>query len=515
MRCHARSLISGCLLVAALLAGPAAWARAADAKDSKKPAGGPVAEKGVKPAAKDASDESGAKPTPHVVKKGPMRIEVALDGTFEAQNVTELALHPQEWTGFTVLKAVEHGAVVRRGDLLVAMDPEKIDRAIADLRTEIQLSDLSEKQAEQQLAALEKAAPLDMDANQRTLRAAQEDWRQYLAVDKPLSAKWADFTLTMAKEALEYQEEELRQLEKMYKADDLVEETERIVLKRTRNAVDRARFSLEYARVMHDEMLKFGLPRQEDRMKEATQRAEIEHARLKISLPLAVSKQRIEFEKLKVQRAQSDEKLGKLLADRTAMTVKSPGDGIVYYGRCARGKWSGGSSGDAYRRGAAFTPNEVFMTLVQARPLDIRATVPENQLQHVSTGLQGIAEPVGFSRVKLPVAVQRLAAVPLSGGGFDVRLSIVGGPLPDAIMPGMTCEVKLTAYKKGDVLTIPPKAVFSEELDPLRQFVYRLGKGDKPEKRPVTLGKRNDKQVEILGGLSEGDKILLEKPKDP
>ena len=89
------------------------------------------------------------------------------------------------------------------------------------------------------------------------------------------------------------------------------------------------------------------------------------------------------------------------------------------------------------------------MTLVQARPLDIRATVPESQLQHVSAGVQGIAEPAGFNRVKLPVIVQRLAAVPLGSGGFDTRLSIVGGPLPDAVMPGMTCEVKLTAYKKA------------------------------------------------------------------
>ena len=298
MRCHACLLTSGFLLVAALLATSVAGTSAADVKDAKKPVAVPAVEtKGVKPelkkegpAAKDSSDESGAKP--HVVKRGPLRIEVALDGTFEAQNMTELALHPQEWTGFSVLKAVEHGAIVRRGDLLLAMDPEKIDRAIADLRTEIQLSDLSEKQAEQQLAALEKSAPLDMEANQRTLRAAQEDWRQYLAVDKPLSAKWADVALLMAKETLEYQEEELRQLEKMYRADDLVEETERIVLKRTRNAVDRARFSLEYAQVMHDEMMKFGLPRQEDRMKEATQRAEIEHSRLKITLPLAVNKQR-------------------------------------------------------------------------------------------------------------------------------------------------------------------------------------------------------------------------------
>ena len=100
MECHARFLNPGCVLVAALLAGPAAGGMAADAKDSKKAAAAPAAEtkdgkpepKKEGPVAKEPSDESGSKPTPHRVKKGPFRIEVALDGVFEAQNTTELVL---------------------------------------------------------------------------------------------------------------------------------------------------------------------------------------------------------------------------------------------------------------------------------------------------------------------------------------------------------------------------------------------------------------------------------------
>ena len=42
----------------------------------------------------------------------------------------------------------------------------------------------------------------------------------------------ANFSVKSADNMLAYEKEELRQLEKMYKADDLVEETEEIVLKR-------------------------------------------------------------------------------------------------------------------------------------------------------------------------------------------------------------------------------------------------------------------------------------------
>jgi multidrug efflux pump subunit AcrA (membrane-fusion protein) len=70
------------------------------------------------------------------------------------------------------------------------------------------------------------------------------------------------------------------------------------------------------------------------------------------------------------------------------------------------------------------------------------------------------------------------------------------------------------SYKKADALTVPPKAIFSEELDAQKQYVYLVDKAGKPEKRPVTLGKRNEKQVEITQGLAEGDQVLLEKPKE-
>ncbi len=109
--------------------------------DEKKPAG---------------EKEAAAKPSTQKLKKGPFRIEVSLDGIFEAQNQAELFIRPQEWAAFSVLKAVEHGAVVKQGDLVLALDTEKIDRVIADLRAEVELNELALKQATAQLAAMEK-----------------------------------------------------------------------------------------------------------------------------------------------------------------------------------------------------------------------------------------------------------------------------------------------------------------------------------------------------------------------
>ena len=100
-----------------------------------------------------------------------------------------------------------------------------------------------------------------------------------------------------------------------------------------------------------------------------TERSPIDLNCAKINLPLLMSKHRLEVEKLQVPADQAEEQLKKLVADRDAMIVKAPIDGIVYYGSAVRGKWSAASV-ETLRRGDSILPNEVFMTVVQTRPAD-------------------------------------------------------------------------------------------------------------------------------------------------
>ncbi len=226
-----------------------------------------------------------------------------------------------------------------------------------------------------------------------------------------------------------------------------------------------------------------------------------------------MSKHRLELEKLQVLRSQAEDKLKKLLSDREAMIVKAPIDGIVYYGRCVRGKWIAMST-DTLRRGMPIQPNEIVMTVVQSRPLNIRTTIPESQAQRIRVGQKIYVQPVGFVDDKLTAIVQRVGAIPLGGAGFDCQLTVASDDLNGAIMPGMNCEMKLVPYKKTDALTVPPKAVFTDDFDPSKRYVYLQGKDGKHQKRTVSLGERNEKQVEVLQGLAAGDEILLDKPKE-
>ena len=491
---------------------------AKDAKPAGKPekAGAKTGKPGVK-ADKTAarSGEGSAAATFYTVKKRPLRVTIELDGVFAAKTAREILIKPEEWTTLTVESAVAHGAVVREGDVLLSLETEKLDRAIADFRHDVALAQIGLRQSEGQLEAMEKLQPLDLEMNQRTAGMAQEDQKYFLDVFRSFSLKAADFSLKMAREHLEYEEEELHQLEKMYKANDITEETEQIVLKRARDAVERAKFMVEYVKMGHDEMTKIAVPRMGEQLKDVTRRKTLDAEKNKIELPLALEKQRLELKKLRVQWERTDEKLRKMLADRELLTVKSPIDGTVYYGKCVKGKFSDSSSmAESLRHNGTITAGQVVMTVVQTRPMFIEATATEEELGRLRPGLKGTAVPTGYPDLRLPTAVDRVADLPTAPGSFDTRLSVQLDRQAKWLMPGMTCKVKLITYEKKDALSVPLRAVATDELDEQRHFVYVQPKQGKPRKQAVTLGQKTEKQVEILKGLAEGERILSEAPKD-
>jgi multidrug resistance efflux pump len=494
------------LTAVALSAGPL---RADDLKAAPK-AGSPD-----KKAAEPAPAET---PPTQKVKREPFKIELSLKGVFEAQTMAEVVLRPEVWSNAEVVKAVEHGQAVKRGDLLVQCDLSKIDDEIADLRVKAAISEVALKQADENLRSLEAATPLDLKLAERTQRNAEEDLARFLKIDRPMMEKMADFYLKMSEHMLEYEREELRQLEKMYKADELTEETEEIVLRRQRNAVESAEFMLQRARVSRDETLQIELPRRKETMEQNSQRQELLASKTKITLPAALEQQRRELAKLKLERARDEEKLKKLLADRETLTIRAAADGVVYYGRFTRGKWSGADTvAENLRRGGSISKNAVVMTIVAPRPMFVRAAVGEGDLDKIRAGLAATVRPSAYPDLKLPGSVTRVEGIPSTPESFDAQIDVKldgSDKRAASIVPGMACTVKLIPYADRRALVVPAKAVFEEEMDEDSRYVFVAGKDGKPQKRPVVVGKKSDDKVEIIRGLAEQDEVLLERPKE-
>jgi len=130
------------LIAASALAAEPAVEKSEKKEEAKAPAeqaaeSGAAKEQAKEQAKEEAKEE--AKPDkPEIktvaVKKGPMRIVVELEGVFEGDDAKEIILAPEEWSKLTVVSAAKHGARVRKGDVILELETEKLDRAIADLQ---------------------------------------------------------------------------------------------------------------------------------------------------------------------------------------------------------------------------------------------------------------------------------------------------------------------------------------------------------------------------------------------
>jgi hypothetical protein len=476
------------------------------------------------PAAAPASAPSvsgGNKPATVKVEKGPLRIDVTLSGVFEAKRVAEVAIRPKSWTmPLVVDQAIELGTPVKKGDVLVEFAREKIDKAIQDAEVENTLTELALKHAAEELPILEKSLPVEMAAAERAKTYADEDLKNFVEIERPMAERTAHFTVKSDSEWLEYAREELRQLEKMYRSKDLTEETEEIILRRQRFRIEMYEHYLKEAELERDLALRVRLPREDQRVHENRVKQAIELERARSLLPLNLNQKRLAFAKLKHDRDKGVEKLGELKSDREAMTVRAPADGLVYYGRPERGQWSSaGAAAQKLHKGGVIPPDEVFITVVAPRPIEIRATIEEKDLAALNrpTELKGRATPASDPDLHLGVRLAGIVTVPREAGKFDAVIDVELADDKITIKPGMACSAKFTTYRKDDALTVSSRAVFEDDLaDTPSHYVYLAPpagpQGGKFPRRAVKTGKSASGKTEILEGLAEGDEVLASKP---
>jgi multidrug resistance efflux pump len=492
-----------------------------ETKAEKQPARGRgrrgAADKGAGKQDSKAAEKSAKRKT-HKVEPKRLKVEVPLDGTFVARKMEEVVLRPDAWTSYEIKEIVEHGAKVRRGQVLVKFDDEKIDQAIEDLELEQRLNELAIRRAEEDLPRQERMLAINLDNAERAEEEAKVDFERYNEIDRPLLVKRTEMSLRQSQFNLDYEKDELEQLEKMYAADDLTEETEEVVLKRQRDLVQFAEFSLESAKIRHDQTLNILLPRVDVDMKQSLELAQIGLARAKMASTIDVNRGRYELEQRKQARARSIERHAKLIADRGLMELKSPADGVVYYGQCVDGRWTDMTSLlNRLKPHNNVSPGTIVMTILEPRPLYVAANVDEAKRPEVAANQKVKIAPPAEGSQRLDGKVTKVSPIPTGAGRFAVEFEVDGGNMPDWIVAGVTCKLRVTTYDKADALTVPKAAVRSDEDDEDKKFVWLVTDPDneeaKPERRDVTVGKASGDDVEITKGLKKGDVISLDDEK--
>jgi multidrug efflux pump subunit AcrA (membrane-fusion protein) len=444
------------------------------------------------------------------VHRGPIEVVLNLKGTFVASEAHEIVLRPEAWAvppaggSLTVLTAVPHGTTVNKGDVLVTLQTDKLDRAIADLEGDQKIAELALKVAREELPVLERSTPIDLAAAERAKLQADEDLKKFLVVDRPQAETAAHKSVKDSEHYLEYAKEELKQLQKMYRNKDLTEETEEIILKRHRHQVESSEFMLKTMVLHRNQVLEIDLPRKEQLLRDTAAKADLALEKARFTLPLTLSQKRLALEKQAYEFQKTQTRLDGLRKDRELMTVRAPAAGIVYHGKYSAGQWNTATVSPRLQRSGTLTADEVFLTIVSPDPVVIHATVEEKDIHWMKKGMKGKAIPVGFPSKRLPVEVASITPAP-QAGTFAVVCKVDAATVPEGLLPGMACTVKLTPYHKEAALILPSSVIFGDDDE---HCVYQLG----GKKISVEVGPTVGEQTEVLSGVKEGSEVLRTKP---
>jgi RND family efflux transporter MFP subunit len=176
--------------------------------------------------------------------------------------------------------------------------------------------------------------------------------------------------------------------------------------------------------------------------------------------------------------------------------ITAPYDGVV--------TWRFSDTGALVQAGTSNTSGLPVVTVAQISTLRLRIPVPESLAAKVRLG-----DPVDVhfqaTGEHFTGKVARFTdSLDTSTRTMQVEIDV---PNPNYhLQPGMYADVVLAAGRQANVLTVPINAI---QRNQNTTTVLLVDAQDRVQRRMVQVGAEDSNKVEILSGLSEGDRIII------
>jgi RND family efflux transporter MFP subunit len=221
---------------------------------------------------------------------------------------------------------------------------------------------------------------------------------------------------------------------------------------------------------------------------------------------------RIELARQQVQVAESQVRA--IETDLVDMVVRAPFDGVAISKDAQPGEMVSPVSA-----GGGFTRTGIC-TIVDMSSLEIEVDVSESYINRVRPGQPVEAVLDAYPQWRIPAHV--ITTVPSADrqkATVRVRIGFTKddeGKLDPRILPDMGVKVSFFNEKEAPAapaeprlkLMMPTAAVRTEEGT---TYVFVM-QGDRVERRAVKVGTAQGDQIEVLSGLSAGDRVVVEAP---
>jgi membrane fusion protein (multidrug efflux system) len=154
--------------------------------------------------------------------------------------------------------------------------------------------------------------------------------------------------------------------------------------------------------------------------------------------------------------------------------------------------------------GALINPGTVITTLDDTSVIKVDFSVPDNYVSELRAGQTLLATSTAYPSRRFEGRVVSVdSRIEPSTRSVTVRGIVPNGDA--ALKPGMFLTVTL-AKEQRTALVIPEQALVPEQA---RQYVY-VASNERVAKREVRIGRREPGRVEVVSGLTEGERVVIE-----
>jgi HlyD family secretion protein len=301
----------------------------------------------------------------------------------------------------------------------------------------------------------------------------------------------------------------------------LTVEEARSTLQRTQKKAERLRQEYEHLKPLLDKgfITRDELARNEDQLEEAEEElilarrrtdvvVQLSHPREQKRAALALAQKGAQLGHARTRAGETQLRLELLERLIDGCTIRARGPGLVVYEENLNS-----NPRRKLRIGDRVFATQGIVTIPEVNRMLVEASISESEVHRVKPGQPAEIRVEAFPDLKLTGQVTRVGTLastsvsrPFDDKRFDLVITL--DPTPAELRPEMTIRADVIVGSRTNVLMIPVTAVFNNQGS---RVVYVVG-ATGTEMRPVDLGESNDRMVEIVAGLREGERVSLAVP---
>ena len=364
---------------------------------------------------------------------------------------------------------------------IVHLVPEGVRVAQGDLLARLETRDLAVEQ--RRAADAVQDAELALQVAELELLEATANLESTVDGEGSLTIEESRTSLTLAERRVERRRREVENLEPLLDQGFITGDE----LERSRDELETALADVAIARRRARVLIEQTHP-------VATRRAELQLAQ-KRAQRQAVER-RLEAARRLVAEVE-------LLIERCTIYADAPG--LVVYE-----DFRASSPRRKVRLGDRVTPSQGIVRVVDVSRMLVQASVPERSIHRVQPGQPVTVRVEAFPELQLDGRIATVGTLArttfeqrFEGKRFDVAIAL--DPVDAELRPEMTARVDILVGERSDALQVPLNAVFEDD----GLAVVNVLRGASVELRPVELGEQNQRFVEVVAGVAEGERVML------